>query len=335
MRRYAAEAVADCAADRITAVRRFESGERHAVYKVSYVDGAGRADDLVVRIATSDEARDCRAAEREAAVLAKVQGVAGPHLYDFRCESPWFDAPTTCMQFVSGKQSEMTAVAPHDIERLGAVIAQVHALPIDDLSEWFPTSTTPDEYVDERVDVIRQKLTSVRDPLPAALQRRLRDAWVRVTAARRLASTANRFEAGEGLVLQHGDIASGNVVWGATPVLIDWEYARLGDPADEIAYVFGQNDLSAAQRDAFWRGYRATTRGDRLDAIADRVGWWEPVNLLGSTLWWVERWAERSDADTSGHANPAAPKPQDYYLGHALRRLDRFERIADAEALGT
>ena len=36
-----------------------------------------------------------------------------------------------------------------------------------------------------------------------------------------------------------------DLLWDAEPILIDWEYARLGDPADEIAYTFTQNALSA------------------------------------------------------------------------------------------
>lgn len=336
VRSYAAEVVADCSPDRITAVSRFEAGERHAVYKVSYVDPGGRTNDFVVRIASSDEARDCVQAEREAAVLTKVQGVAGPLLYDFRCESQWFDAPTTCMQFVPGEQGELAAAAPADVQRLGSVVAQVHALPIDDLGEWFPTTTTHAEYIDGRVEVIVGKLRSVRDPLAASVQRRLHDALLLVTSSVDRVRTANRSGTDDRLVLQHGDIASGNVVWGSTPVLIDWEYARLGDPADEIAYIFGQNDLSAPQRKAFWSGYRTTASHDpQLEDVADRIRWWEPVNLLGSALWWIERWAECSDADGAGEVNASVPSAQDYYREHALRRLDRFERIADAGPLGS
>lgn len=34
-------------------------------------------------------------------------------------------------------------------------------------------------------------------------------------------------------------------------MLIDWEFARLGDPADEIGSMFGQHELSEPQRQAF------------------------------------------------------------------------------------
>ena len=70
---------------------------------------------------------------------------------------------------------------------------------------------------------------------------------------------AESFRTDEMLALLHGDIASGNILWSPDPGLIDWEYTRLGDPADEIAYLFDQNGLTPPRRQAFWRGYREST----------------------------------------------------------------------------
>jgi thiamine kinase-like enzyme len=108
-------------------------------------------------------------------------------------------------------------------------------------------------------------------------------------------------------------------------VLIDWEYARLGDPADEVAYIFGQHGLSAAQRAAFWAGYGRATAHPRLEHLVARAEWWEPVLLLGSALWWLERWSRRAAADDVSGVDPSAPKPPRYYLDEAIRRLDRFD----------
>lgn len=91
VRGYASDAVG-CSPDRITAVSRFEDGNRHAVYKVSYVDAVGAAKDLVIRVSYGGDPADCAQAEREARVLKKAGGLAGPLLYDFRCMSPWFTA---------------------------------------------------------------------------------------------------------------------------------------------------------------------------------------------------------------------------------------------------
>lgn len=61
------------------------------------------------------------------------------------------------------------------------------------------------------------------------------------------------------------------------------------------------------------------------ELLWERVRWWEPVLLLGSALWWLERWSWRTAAAGAGRVDPSAPKAPDYYLDHALRRLDRFD----------
>ena len=108
--------------------------------------------------------------------------------------------------------------------------------------------------------------------------------------------------------------------------MIDWEYTRLGDPADEIAYLLDQNDLSPEQREAFWRGCQeAVSSKELLAQVAAHVDWWEPVALLGSALWWVERWVRRADADAAGTGDPEVPRGQGYYFDRVISRLDRLE----------
>jgi hypothetical protein len=103
---------------------------------------------------------------------------------------------------------------------------------------------------------------------------------------------------------------------------------RLGDPADEIAYLFDQNALSEPQRQAFWDGYRHTAGTSLwLAHVVERVDWWEPVTLLGSALWWVERWVRRAEVDILGGVDPAVPRESGYYLDHVVRRLTRLEKF--------
>jgi len=324
VRGYACAAVGGCAAERITAVSRFASGERHAVFKVSYVDPVAGPNDLVVRVSLRDDGVERAQAAREAFVLDKVQGVAAPGLHDFRAESPWFDAPAMCMQFVPGQPRELTAVDPEDVERLGSVVGSVHALPTDDLVALFPGTEPGAAYRDASVAQIAGYMPSVRDPLPVPTQRRFELAVRRINDRVVATRGSGKLRGDRELVLLHGDVVAGNIIWSPTPVLIDWEYARLDDPADEIAYIFSQNGLSTAQRNAFWRGYHRTTDA-RSSAIEERVAWWEPVTLLGSALWWVERWSRRVDADTAGEIDPTAPRASSYYLDQALARLDRLD----------
>ena len=255
IRGYASDAVG-CSPDRITAVSRFEDGNRHAVYKVSYLEAVGAPKDLVMRVSYGGDPADCAQAEREASVLKKAGGLAAPLLYDFRCASPWFDTPAMCMQFVPGRQAELTRVGAAEIARLGSVVAWVHVQPLEDLVEGMPTASDVASYAQGRLESILSTLAWVRDPLPVPIQARLRGVAHALESSLEGLRDAERFTTDETLALLHGDIGPGNILWGQDPVLIDWEYTRLGDPADEIAYVFDQNGLTARQRDEFWRGYR-------------------------------------------------------------------------------
>src|SRR5205807_5286964 len=124
----------------------------------------------------------------------------------------------------------------------------------------------------------------IRDPLPAATQDQLHVAAESVRHLLVAPREAEMFRSEEPLALLHGDIGPGNILWGPDPVLIDWEFARVGDPADEVAYLFDQNGLTQTQRDAFWHGYAgAEDVQPQASHLRARVDWWERVTLLGST----------------------------------------------------
>jgi aminoglycoside phosphotransferase (APT) family kinase protein len=327
VRDYASDAVG-CSSERITAVTRFEDGNRHAVHRVSYLDAAGVTRDVVVRVSYGGDAADCAQAEREAAVLKKVGGVAAPLLFDFRRTSRWFDAPAMCMQFFPGRQRELNSASLKEIERLASIVAWVHERPASDLVEPLAATGNVASYAQGRLQSIMSTLAWARDPLPAALQARLMHAADSLATSLEASQDAQSFRTDETLALLHGDIGPGNVLWGQDPALIDWEYTRLGDPADEIAYLFDQNALTEPQRQAFWHGYRQSGSTQlRLAHIIDRVDWWEPVTLLGSALWWVERWVRRTELDTAGAVDPAVPREPGYYLDHVIHRLVRLEKL--------
>jgi aminoglycoside phosphotransferase (APT) family kinase protein len=341
VRAYASD-VMGLAPAAITAVTAFEDGNRHGVYRVSYRDASDVARDVVVRVSYSGDTSELAQAEREAAVLKSVGGVAAPELYDFRRTSDWFNAPAMCIQFLPGRQQDLQTVGSTQIEQLGALVAWVHARPLDALagldssptpaSSPSPSSrppTTIATYAEDRLQAILSTLTWARDPLPRTLQDRLRRAADSLTASfAAVRASSDSFDSGEPLSLLHGDIAPGNVLWSPEPCLIDWEYARLGDPADEMAYTFDQNALTSSQRQAFRDGYRQgidNTARPQLTRIIERVEWWEPVTLLGSALWWVERWVRRTELDAEGGADPEVPRDPDYYFERVISRVDRLE----------
>jgi aminoglycoside phosphotransferase (APT) family kinase protein len=298
----------------------FEGGNRHAVYRVAFRGASHGIQDVVVRVSLGGDDAELPYAEREAAVLAHVGGVAGPELYDFRRTSGWFDAPAMCMQFVPGRRRDLRTVDLAEIGRLASLVAWVHARPIDCLPASMGAAGTIAAYAEGRLRAILATLAWARDPLPVTIQERLRSAAG--SLARRLETSrgSGGFDSGEPLSLLHGDIGPGNVLWNPGPCLIDWEYTRLGDPADEMAYTFDQNALTPSRRRAFWDGYRHPWP----DRVRERVAWWEPVTLLGSALWWVERWVRRTELAATGTADPGVPREADYYFGHVVSRVDRL-----------
>jgi aminoglycoside phosphotransferase (APT) family kinase protein len=325
VRRYACEVVSDGALDVITSVVRFGGGDRHAVFKVTYTARSNGTDDLVVRVSTLSGAAEREQVAREAAVLGALGGSAAPRLLDVCCDGRWFNTPAMCTEFIEGDHRELASATRSELEALGAVVGSVHARPVGDLAGHFRGPRTAAGCLDQWGELVAGYLPKLRQPLPQQAGSGVERALPSV--ARILSGPLRGAwpDAGEHLVLLHGDVTPGNVLWADRPVLIDWEYARLGDPADDVAYIFGQHGLSASQRRAFWSGYRRWVRQPALDRIVGRARLWEPVILLGSALWWLERWSARAGVDDVGGVGPSVPKPQSYYLEQAVRRLERFE----------
>lgn len=100
-----------------------------------------------------------------------------------------------------------------------------------------------------------------------------------VARAGRLAEQAA--PAGAGFAFLHGDLVEANVVWGPRgPVLVDWEFWRMGDPAEDLAYLEGLNDLTPAVWGAVRAGYRVgAALGRRIDA-------WRPLVMLDAAGWY-------------------------------------------------
>jgi Ser/Thr protein kinase RdoA (MazF antagonist) len=232
------------------------------------------------------------------------------------------------MQFLPGRQRKLSSLTPAEIARLAAIVAWLHGQATDELVPPLETAGDIVSYAQDRLQSITGTLTWARDPLPSALQAQLRHAADRLAARFEELQDEESFSTGEPLRLLHGDIAEGNVLWGRDPALIDWEYTRLGDAADELAYVFDQNALTDPQRHAFWEGYRKTARADaRVDCIVERVEWWEPMTLVGSALWWVERWIRRTELDAVGAVDDGLARETSYYFDHITRRVARLRKL--------
>lgn len=138
--------------------------------------------------------------------------------------------------------------------------------------------------------------------LPGYARGRARDAAARAAtpgerhlvaraASGALAAAARAPRTPRPFALLHGDLVQDNVVWpadGGDPVLVDWEFWRMGDPAEDLAYLLALNQVAPPVRAHVCRGYGAD------DALMGRVRLWTPLVLVDAALWLRE------------HGDPAA-----------------------------
>ncbi len=81
--------------------------------------------------------------------------------------------------------------------------------------------------------------------------------------------------------LLHGDLVEANLVWGPDgPALVDWEFWRMGDPAEDIAYLAEVNRLPDAALDAVLGGYGRPE-------VAAAVGAWRALVALDAGAWYL------------------------------------------------
>lgn len=315
IREYVAD-VFDCAPDRVSQVSLLGGGERHIVFRATFVGASGASMDVVVRLRSQADAEACARARLEAAALERVGGRTAPLIYDIRCDDSWFVGPAMCLQFIAGRRRTPADLGVVEITSLGHAVRTVHSIPAGDLPALRAAESVA-EYQLRRLAKVDSRLSFVGAELPRSLGAR----FDRAAALIRARTEAGPAAPGGALALLHGDVSAGNVLWSPRPMLIDWEYARLGDPAEEVGYIFGEWALSRESRDAFWRGYGP----DNADVdVAGRVGWWEQVTLLGSALKWLEQ-----SLNGEGTHSARSRAPGIDAVAEGVRRLAQLEAMCD------
>jgi aminoglycoside phosphotransferase (APT) family kinase protein len=225
---------------------------------------------------------DPEALAREAAALAALAG------------RPWAPAVVRrepglhVTERVRGAPRDLAALGREDARRLGAVLREVHdartAGP-GGLWWWEAPARSLGEYREGRVRDAEAALAGTAD---AGL-------------ARRVAAVP---PADGPFAFLHGDLVAANVLWppAGGPVLVDWEFARMGDPAEDLAYLAELNGLPDAVLGAVLEGHgtpgmAARVEGWRGLVAADAGGWYLAHGM--------EADAERVLAPARGRAVPA------------------------------
>lgn len=84
----------------------------------------------------------------------------------------------------------------------------------------------------------------------------------------------------------HGDLSRGNILWhGDTAAFIDWEYSRIGDPAEELAYLLTEQDVDFDAATPLQRAY--IEAGGAADVLR-RVPLYALFTAVDSAHWWAD-----------------------------------------------
>lgn len=228
---------------------------------------------------------DLRALAREASGLLRAAGLdIAPRLIATQ-------RGVIVTEFLDGTARALDTLRPSEARTLGATLRRLH--------DSRRTTTGGRPQWPSRV----RSLTSYRrrragDALAAAgPDRRLAACIIAALPPLKAASARHPFR------LLHGDLVAANVLWTPAPRLVDFEFWRMGDPAEDLAYLIELNALPPAVVTAVLDGY-ANAR------VAERVDAWRPLCALDAGLWYRhEGQPDRAAQLINRAARSVAPRP--------------------------
>ena len=152
----------------------------------------------------------------------------------------------TPLQLTLGPGADMRAAIDIYLE----VAATLQRIPLDALPEEIERPSDWDSAVDAAIDIYARAERELLESSPII---RYVTAWLRTHKPPPVP-----------LGLVHGDFQPGNILVaeGRDPVVIDWEFTRIGDPREDIGYYSGSplpNSLYTADPDYFLSRYRELT----------------------------------------------------------------------------
>jgi aminoglycoside phosphotransferase (APT) family kinase protein len=237
----------------------------------------GRDREVVVRIYQDWETDPVVAARTEYATLTAVAAVidSAPRPILADPSGDLIGASLIVMSLLPGAPLPPTGDSDQWARQLATAIAAIHTTPIERLPHDFPREGKPAERLGRFLD----RGADVRDPL-----------WDTVAGA--LTPIAARVRANPPTLI-HGDFWFGNTLWerGRLTGIVDWDGARIGDPAHDVAIARNDLALLAGARGAqvFLEEY------ERIRGPLDELAFWDLYSCLAPIRWlphWVEGYTE-------------------------------------------
>lgn len=170
-----------------------------------------------------------------------------------------------------GAPRPLAGLSPDEARRLGEVLRELHDLrrSAEGGLPWWPPppARSLGEYRDRRAADAQVALAGTpHEGLPS-----------RAVAAAPLPLRPG----GAPFRLLHGDLVEANVVWGPDgPALVDWEFWRMGDPAEDLAYAIELNRMPERLAAALLAGYDDPPAAEAVPA-------WRALVCLDAGAWYL------------------------------------------------
>lgn len=191
-----------------------------------------------------------------------------------------------------GTPAPLADATDADLNALAQVLACIHAHEVDHYIVW-PHLT---ERRGTRADLLLARITSL--PEYRSFDDSLRDDLLALYQALRQIELDGPGWHAMQFAMIHGDLSIGNILWSEAGVsLIDWEYTRPSDPAEELAYLITEQPVPENIVQRLRGAYIA--HGGPPDAW-ERLPAWLPFTALDSAFWWCDHLRERGE-DPAGH----------------------------------
>lgn len=212
-----------------------------------------------------------------------------------------YDGVLFVHDYVAGEPRPLADVEPSRLADLAAALRCIHSHGRDFYTIW----PSVESRYGTRADLFRDRLDSLnhyvafRDGTWRGFDSRLPELHDRL---HNLSLKGKSWESEEFAVL-HGDLSIGNILWAERGVaLIDWEYSRAGDPAEDLAYLFTEQQLAGEWSAEILARY-LIAGGDHRDV--ERIPAYGLFTAVDSALWWVD-YLLRQGIDPAGHPEVVA-----------------------------
>ena len=207
-------------------------------------------------------------------------------------EVVFVDAHTLAHRYLDGRPRPLDQASSSDLARLMAALVCLHERSFPDYTPW----PGRERVAGTRADLFRFRVRSLEKyaPYPRAASGALDPRLPKLLAALEepgLLADPSWSQRRFGLL--HGDLSIGNILWSEGGVgLIDWEFSRVGDPAEELAYLLTEQ---AADLELAAAVHAAYLEAGGEAGIWSRVPAYGLFTALDSALWWLD-YGDRHDS---------------------------------------